>query len=73
VSVPKVMRIFFFFCAAQKGPGKDSGGRGRRKENPGTQFDLPQLIPRVCSSQYVSKVRSSFRVLLRAKMQRSLE
>ena len=41
--------------------------------NPGIQFDLRQLIPRLCSSRYVSKVRSSFCVLSRVKMQRSLE
>ena len=37
------------------------------------QFDLPQLSPLLCSSRYVSKVRSSFCVLSWAKMQRSLE
>ena len=41
--------------------------------NPGIQFDLFQMSPRLCSSRYVSKVRSSFCVLSRAKMQRSLE
>jgi len=46
-----------------------TGGGG----DPGIQFDLPQLNPRLCSSRYVSKVRRSFCVLLRAKMQRSLE
>ena len=56
-----------------EGPGKESGGRGRRKEDPGIQFDLPLLSPRLCSSRYVSKVRSSFCVLSRAEMQRSLE
>ena len=71
-TVPKVMRMIFFLCNAE-GPGKDSGGRGRWRGNPGMQFDLAQLSPRLCSSRYVSKVRSSFCVLSRAKMQRSLE
>jgi hypothetical protein len=47
-------------------------GSGRWTGNPGVQFDLPQLSPRVCSSWYVSKVCSSFCVLSWAKMQRSL-
>jgi hypothetical protein len=41
--------------------------------NPGIQFDLTHLSPRLCSSRYVSKVRSCFCILSRAKMQRSLE
>ena len=41
--------------------------------NPGIQFDLAQLSPRLCCSQYISKVCSSFCVSSRAKMQRSLE
>jgi len=56
-----------------EGPGKESGGQGRWRGNPGIQFDLPQLSPRLCSSRYSSKVRSSFCVLSWAKMQRSLE
>jgi len=55
-----------------EGPGKESGGRGRWRGNRGMQFDLPQLSPLLCSSRYVSKVRSSFCVSW-AKMQRSLE
>jgi hypothetical protein len=43
-----------------EGPGKESGGRGRWRWNPGVQFDLPQLSRCLCSSRYVSKVRSSF-------------
>jgi len=39
-----------------EGPGKESGSRGRWRGNPGIQFDLPQLSPRLCSSRYVSKV-----------------
>jgi len=70
-TVPKVMRMIFLRSAV--GPGKDSGGRGRWRGNPGIQFDIAQLSPRLCSSQYVNKVRSCFRVLSRAKMQRSLE
>jgi hypothetical protein len=37
------------------------------------KFDLPQSSPCLCSSRYVSKVRSSFCVMSRAKMQGSLE
>jgi len=70
-SVPKVMRMIFF-CSAE-GPGKESGGWGRWRGNPGVQFDLPKLSPRLSSSRYVSKVRSSFYVLSWAKMQMSLE
>jgi len=66
------MRVIFFLCSAE-GPGKESGGRGRWRGNPGIQFDLPQLSPRLCSSWYIGKVHSSFCVLSRAKMQRSLE
>ena len=65
------MRIIFLRSA--EGPGKDSGGRGRWRGNPGIQFDLVQLSPRLCISRYISKVRSSFCALSRAKMQRSLE
>ena len=65
------MRMIFL-CSAV-GPGKESGGRGRWSGNPGIQFDLPQLSPCLCSSQYISKVHSSFCVLSGAKMQLSLE
>jgi len=65
------MRMIFLRSA--EGQGKESGGQSRWRGNPGIQFDLPQLSPRLCSSQYVSKVRGSFCVLSRAKMQRSLE
>ena len=65
------MRMIFLHSA--EGPVKESGSRGRWRQNPGIQFDLSQLSPRLCSSQYVSKVRGSFCVLSRAKMQRSLE
>ena len=41
--------------------------------NAGIQFDFPQLSLRLYSSRYVSKVRGSFCVLSRAKMQKSLE
>jgi len=56
------------FLRSAEGPGKDSGGHGRWRGNPGIQFDLAQLSPCLCSSRYVSKVRSSFCVLSRAKM-----
>ena len=56
--VPIVMRMIFLSSA--EGPGKDSGRRGRWRGNPDIQFDLAQLSPRLCSSRYVSKVRSSF-------------
>ena len=65
------MRMIFLRSA--EGPEKDSDGHGRWRGNPGIQFDLAQLSPRLCSSRYISKVRSSFCVLSRAKMQRSLE
>jgi len=61
------------FLRNAEGPLKESGGRGRWRGNPSTQFDLPQLSPHLCSSRYISKVCSSFCVLSRAKMQRSLE
>ena len=61
------------FLRSTEWPGKESGGQGRWRGNPGIQFDLPQLSPRLCSSGYVSKVRSSSCVLSRAKIQRSLE
>jgi hypothetical protein len=66
------MRIIFFLRSAE-GLGQESGGRGRQRGNPGIQFDLPQFSPQLCSSRYVSKVCSSFCVLSRVKMQRSLE
>jgi len=69
-SVPKVMRMIFLGSAGQE---RKVGGRGRWRRNPGIQFDLPQLSPRLCSSRYVRKVRSSVCVLSWAKMQRSLE
>ena len=53
--------------AQHRRPGKESGGRGRWRGNPGIQFDLPQLSPRLCSSRYISKVRSSFFVLSRGE------
>ena len=62
-----------FFLRKAEGPGKESGDRDRWRGNPGIQFDLPQLSPLLCSSWYVSNVHSSFCVLARAKMQRSLE
>ena len=48
------------FLRSAGGPGKKSGGRGRWRGNPGIQYDLPQLSPRLCSGRCVSKVRSSF-------------
>jgi len=65
------MRVIFL--RSPEGPGKESGCQGRWRGNPGIQFDFPQLSPRLCSSRYVSKVRSRFCVLSRAKIQRSLE
>jgi len=56
-----------------EGPGKESGGRGSRRGNPGLKFYLPQLSLHLSSSRYVSKVCSSFCVLSREKMQGSLE
>jgi hypothetical protein len=48
--------------------------RSRQVEgNPCIQFDLAQLSPRLCCIRYVSKVRTSFYVLSRTKIQRSLE
>jgi hypothetical protein len=44
-TVPKVMRMIFLRSAV--GPGKDCGGRGRWRGNPGIQFDLAQLSPRL--------------------------
>ena len=70
-TAPKVMRMIFLRKAER--PRKEIGGRGRWKGNPGIQFDLPQLSPRLCSSRYGSKVRSCFCVLSRTKMQKSLE
>ena len=68
---PKSNENDFMRCA--EGSGKYSGGRGKWRGKPGIQFDLAQLSPRLCSSRYVSKVRSSFCVLSRAKMQSCLE
>jgi len=65
------MRVIFL--RSTEGPGKESGGQGRWRGNPGIQFDLPHLSPHLCSSQYVSKVHCSFCILSLAKMQRSLE
>ena len=64
------MRMIVLHSA--EGPGKESDSQGWWRGNPGIQFDLSQLSPRLCSSRYVSKVRGSFCVLSRAKMQRSL-
>ena len=61
------------FLHSAEGPGKESSGQGRWRGKPGTQFDLPQLSARLCSSRYVSKVHSSFCVLSRVKMQRTVE
>ena len=65
------MRMIFLSSA--EGPGKESGSRSRWRGNPGIQFDFSQLSSRLCSSRYVRQVRSSFCVLSRAKMRRSLE
>ena len=70
---PKSNENYFFFLRSTEGPGKESGGRGRWRGNPGIQFDLPQFSPCLCSSPYVSEVCCSFCVLSWAKMQRSLE
>ena len=43
-TVPKVMRTIFLRSAV--GPGKDSGGRGRWRGNPGIQFDFEVSHPR---------------------------
>jgi len=64
------MRVIFLRSPEQ--PEKESGSRGRWRGNPLIQLDLPQLSQRLCSSQYGREVRSSFCVLSRAKMQRSL-
>ena len=40
------------FLHSAEGPGKESGSRGRWRGNPGTQFDLSQLSPHLCSSRY---------------------
>ena len=61
------------FLRSAEEPGKENGCRGRWRGIPDIQFDLPQLSPRLCGSQYVSKVSGSFCVLSLAKMQRSLE
>jgi len=63
----------YFFSAEQKGQERKVRGRSRGRGNRGVQFDLPQLSLRLCSCRYVSKVCSSFCVLSRAKIQRSLE
>ena len=65
------MRVIFL--RSPERPGKESGGRGWWRGNPGIQFDLSQFGLLLCSSRYVSKVCSSFCVLSRVKMQRSLE
>jgi hypothetical protein len=51
-----------FLCSAVE-LGKDIGGRGRWWGNPGIQFDLALLSPRLCSSRYVSKLCSCFCVV----------
>ena len=73
MACPKSNENDFFFLRSAEGPGKESGGRGRRRGNPGIQFDLPRLSPHLCSSRCVSKVCCSFCVLSWSKMQRSLE
>jgi hypothetical protein len=70
--IPKVMRTIFFLCSTD-GPGKESVVRGRWRVNPGIQFDIPQLSLCLSTSRFVTKVGSSFCVLLWAKMYRSLE
>jgi hypothetical protein len=65
------MRVIFL--RGPEHPGKETGSQGRWRGNPRIQLDLPQLSQRLYSSQYGRKVRSSFCVLSRAKMQRSLE
>ena len=72
-SVPKVMRMIFFFAHRRRARKGKWGGWGRRRGNPDVQFDLPQLSSHLCSSRYVSRVCSSFCVLSWAKMQRILE
>jgi hypothetical protein len=42
------------FLRSAVGPGKGSGSRGRWWGNPGIQFDLAQLSPRLYNSRYVS-------------------
>ena len=61
------------FLRSPEEPGTESGGRARCRWNPCIHLDLPQLSPRLCSSRYISKVRNSFYVLSRAKIQRSVE
>ena len=61
-------RVKYMVC-----PKSNENDRGRWRGNPGIEFDLSQLSLHLCSSRYISKVRSSFCVLSRAKMQRSLE
>ena len=51
------MRVIFLRSPERL--GKESVSRGRWRGNPSIQLDLPQLSQRLCSSQYVSKVRSS--------------
>jgi len=65
------MRMIFLRSA--EGSGKGKWGSRQVEGNPGIQFDLPQLSLCLCSSWYVSKVRSTFFVLSRVKMQRNLE
>jgi len=40
-----------FFLRSAEGPEKESVGRGRRRGNPGIEFDLPQFSPHRCSSR----------------------
>jgi len=65
------MRVIFL--RSPERPGKESESQARWRGNPRIQLDLPQLSQHLCSSQYGRKVCSSFCVLSRAKMQRSLE
>ena len=71
MDAPKSNENYFLRSTERK--GKERCGRGRWRGNSGIQFDFPQSSPRLCSSRYVSKVCSSFCVLLRAEVQRSLE
>ena len=43
------------FLRRAVGPGKDSGGRGRWRRNPGIHFDLTQVSPRLCSIGTLTK------------------
>ena len=53
-----------FFLRSAEGPGKESGGRGRWRGNPGIEFDLPQLSPLLCSSRYVSSFKYFIIILI---------